>query len=170
MKDGKPLHLVFITMTGSAALDTEMLEAQSMLAAVGIDSELKSFSPSLYYAPGDGPWARGDFDLAIDANNSGPDPDDSDIFSCASREPNGFNAARYCTPEMDALQRASLQQPDPVKRRPLVARIEELAVSDVPYVFIANPPIEFAKVRSLRNATPSAQYDFYRVEDWSFST
>jgi peptide/nickel transport system substrate-binding protein len=171
VRGGKRLHLVVIDFAGSVSGRTIDAQVQQMLAAVGIEAEFKYFSPSIYYSPAasGGPIAKGDFDLAGYSFNANPDPLDDELYTCAAREPNGYNAARYCSSRMDALQAASLAELDAAKRRSLVAKIERLAVTDVPYVFLYHTPFRYVESPALRDARPSFGTVLYRIWDWSFA-
>jgi peptide/nickel transport system substrate-binding protein len=171
VKGGTRLHLAVIDFSGSVTGRNIDAQVQSMLAEVGIEVELKYFSPSLYYSPAanGGPVAKGDFDLAFYSFSSGGDPLDDEIYGCAHREPNGFNAARYCSPQMEALQNASLTQLDPKKRLDDVARIQALAVSEAPYVFLYHTPFRVIHARRLKGSAASLGSVVYRVNAWSFA-
>lgn len=171
VKDGKRLRLSLIGISGSVTRRNVDTQVQSMLAGVGIEVELKYFSPSLYYAPpaDGGPVAKGDFDLAASDESAGGDPNNENIYTCSHREPNGFNAARYCNSAMEALQRASLIELDPKKRLAIVAKIEALAVSDAPYVFLYYTPFCTIHSKRLRNSASALNPEYYRVDTWFFA-
>lgn len=171
VKNGVRLHLVDIDFAGSVTgrnLDTQI---QQMLADVGVEVELKYYSISLYYSPAaqGGPISKGDFDIAAYIFSASSDPLDDEIFGCASRAPNGFNAARYCSPEMEKLQSASLAELDPEKRLVDVAKIEALAVSDMPYVFLYHTPLRVIRTPRLANSRATFGAPLYKIQDWSFA-
>ncbi|MGH7729414.1 MAG: ABC transporter substrate-binding protein [Vulcanimicrobiaceae bacterium] len=170
-RDGHRLALTLIDFSGSVSGHTIDVEVQQMLAAVGIATELKYYAPSLYFGPAadGGPLYLGEFDLAAFQFVAGNDPLNDFLYRCANAAPNGFNAARYCSPKMEALQAASLRELDPVKRLALVAKIEQLAATDVPYVFLYHTPWRVVHTPSLRDAGPTLGSEWNQVNRWSFA-
>jgi peptide/nickel transport system substrate-binding protein len=134
---GRPgAPLVLVSDVANATQRRLAVEIQSMLHAVGIETELKSYPADLLYAPAGfgGILNGGRFDLAIVPWYAGIDPDNSSQFLCASFPPNGYNESRYCNPEMEALQRAALTTYDQSRRRVAYGKIESLVVRDNPIV------------------------------------
>ncbi|HTV74197.1 MAG TPA: peptide ABC transporter substrate-binding protein [Candidatus Acidoferrales bacterium] len=168
---GRPLHLDAITMSGSATSRVEDAQIQQMLRAVGIDVQFKSYAPSIYYAPASdgGPANSGRYDLADIGIKANPDPENDEIYTCASRPPESLNLAWYCNPRMDALQAASLQAEDPSVRLRYVAQIEQLAASEVPYVFLYHTPFRLVWVSTLQRTHSNPNDYWYDVRNWTFS-
>ena len=169
-KSGEPLHLDGIDLGGSTTSASIDVQVVQMLRDVGIDIAFKYSNVALYYDPVAGPLAKGEFDIAAFGFSANIDPANDELYTCAARAPNGFNVARYCSPEMDALQRASLTTLDPKRRAALVVKIEELAVRDVPYVFTYHTPFRLIwnpKLHRTRTNFGSAWYD---INHWYFTS
>jgi peptide/nickel transport system substrate-binding protein len=74
---------------------------QEQLRRAGIDASLKAFPASEFNAPG-GPLRSGHFTLAANWWIGAADPEQSVIFACSQRGPNGNNDSNYCNPQFDA--------------------------------------------------------------------
>jgi ABC-type transport system substrate-binding protein len=146
------------------------VQVQSMLHAVGIDAQIKDFAPATYFAPASagGPLASGNYDLGGFGWLSGTDLDDSNLFTCAARPPNGRNYTRYCSLEMEALQRRARAAYDDAQRRALYAKIEALLVRDVPMVFVSYPRLRAVRSADLRRPAPNFVTQWWNVAAWSF--
>ena len=166
-KDGRRLTIRLIDYSGSVTGRNEDVQVQSMMRAVGMDVSLQYFNPSLYYAP-NGPLSEGKFDAADVGFVGGVDPQDDELFTCANRAPHGDNFARYCSPQMDALQDASLREYDPVKRRASIAAIEALALRDAPYAFSYYTPWRIVEDPALRRPVAGLTNPWYDVAHWTF--
>jgi|GEM_PF-7057321 len=92
---------ISLTFAGLPGLgDRVGLLLQAQLNAVGVDLQLKSFSPQEYFAP-NGPLYSGGFDLALDGIAYNRDPDLASTFSCAAVHGSGRNFSHFCDPALD---------------------------------------------------------------------
>ncbi len=171
VKGGNALRLQIISFSGSASGTSAGVQIQQMLRRVGIDTEFKSFSPSLYYSPASagGPVSSGDFDLASYTFQGGADPTNDELYSCAGRLPNGFNAANYCNPKMESLQAAAEREYNPGRRNKIFQQIEDLAVQDATYLFVYHTPYRIVQNPLLQRPTASQGTQWYDVNTWMFS-
>ena len=170
VREGKRLELVMAGFAGSASARAVDVQVQSELREVGIDAQIKDYAAATYFAPAaaGGPLAAGNFDLATTNWLSGTDLDDSVLFTCAARPPNGRNYENYCSQEMDALQREALRTYDDTKRRALYAKIEALLVRDVPMAFISHPKVRVYRNADLHRPQPNGVTLWWHVAQWSF--
>jgi peptide/nickel transport system substrate-binding protein len=167
MKNGQPLALVMALRQGATG-DTEMaVMVQAWLRAVGIKLSIKSYPGSMLFAVGpSGVLDPGKYDIDISGFTYSADPDDSAEYMCANRPPNGFNWTRYCSAQMDALQREALTTYDISKRKAAYSKIETLLLQDVPQVFIYYQPQISAIDPSLHNFKPSMVTPMWNAEQW----
>jgi len=172
VKNGVPLRLTYIAYSGSVSLASLDVQLIQMLRDVGIDTEYKTYSPALYFAPANegSPLGAGAFDIAAISFLGGNEPGNGYIYRCASRSPKGFNLARYCNPEMDRLQDAVATEYDPARRRLIVQRIEDLAVADAPYAFLYHTPLRVIYNPALVPTPPALGNEWYRLDRWSFTS
>ncbi len=137
-KNGQPLSLDLSTNSSNATRRLAETQVQAMLHAVGIDSVIKNYPSSLFFATAGqgGTLAGGKYDLAISGWIAGIDPDDHSLYACNQFPPAGTNYDRYCSPAMDAAQRAALDTYDQTQRKNAYSTIQELIARDVPELVI----------------------------------
>ena len=169
-KNGVPLLLQFISPSGSASGESIDLQVMQMLRDVGIGISYKTFSTSLYYEPASagGPLFGGTFDIAGMGVGGNSDPTNDELFGCASRIPDGFNTAGYCSAEMERLQGLEQREYDPVRRNAIISKIEALAVADSPYVFLYHPARLVVYDATLERPPASLNDAWYHISTWSF--
>ena len=138
VKNGNRLALTLVYAAGQTETQAVVVQIQDMLKQIGIDVELHGYDSSMLFAlaANGGILSGGKFDLDISSFIERPDPDDSRLLTCANRAPLGFNASRYCSPEMEAAQRESLESFDRAKRRAAISKIQHIVVRDVPEIYL----------------------------------
>jgi len=171
MRDGKRLTFVMADYGGSPSVQSMDVQVQSLLRAVGIEGQIKDYAAATFFAPASagGPLASGNYDLAFFGWQAGTDLDNSTLFACASRPPNGRNFENYCSREMEALQREALSTYDDAKRRAAYAKIEALIVRDVPMAFVTYPRLRVERNVDLRRPEPNGVTLWWHVAEWSFA-
>jgi len=137
-KNGETLSLVIVTNNASITRRREALEVQAMLREAGINAEIKSFPADVLFAPAGmgGILQLGKFDLTVSGWYAGIDPDDSTQFTCQNFPPGGYNYSRYCSAQMQVLQRLALMRYDRPSRRQAYDAIQALLLRDNPMLFI----------------------------------
>jgi len=170
VKNGQPLALVMALRQGATGDTSMAVMVQSSLHAVGIRMSIKTYPGSMLFALGpSGVLDPGKYDIDISGFTYTADPDDSAVYLCADRPPNGFNWTRYCSAQMDRLQAAALTTYDVARRKAEYARIETLLAQDVPQVFIYYQPQISAIDPSLQNFKPSMITPTWNAQDWYFT-
>jgi peptide/nickel transport system substrate-binding protein len=168
VRDGRPLSLELAYGQGSVGAQNAVEQVQQQLRAIGVAVSLKSFDYALYYAAeqAGGILLSGKYDLALYAWIAGADPNNADQWICAAIPPNGNNAARYCSAQMDAAQRVALSTFDRVVRKRAYARIETLLEIDAPCAFITDIPQRYVLTRRLRNFKPNGISEGWNAQQW----
>jgi len=138
VRDGKRLALTYVFWTGTPLLGALAVQVQAQLRAAGIDLTLRSYDANLLFAH-DGPYARGNFDLAYVQFWNYDDPEDALFFSCAARAPAGFNYARWCDPQFERDSDLGVGNVDRAARRAAYARTQRRILTQVPMVVLAYP-------------------------------
>jgi peptide/nickel transport system substrate-binding protein len=171
-RNGKRFSVVMADYAGSTSVQTLDVQVQSMLKAVGIEGQIKDFAAATFFAPASagGPLASGNYDLALFGWIAGTDLDNSTLFACASRAPNGRNFENYCSPEMEALQREALATYDDTKRRAIYAKMEALILRDVPMAFVNYPRLRIGRNADLHRPQPNGVTLWWHVGEWSFGS
>jgi len=134
VKNGQKLTLDIAYNVSNATRRAAVVQVQSMLKAVGIRVDVKSYQGGLLFATmgQNGILQNGKFDLAWTGWVAGIDPDQSSLFFCSAQPPHGSNETHYCHPEMDAAQNMALTEYDRPTRNKAYAKIEGLLTRDVP--------------------------------------
>ncbi|HTW84359.1 MAG TPA: peptide ABC transporter substrate-binding protein [Candidatus Sulfotelmatobacter sp.] len=153
-KGGKPLALTYVQFPESQTGVRVAVVVQRELQARGIDLTIKSLSNAQLFLPKaeGGTLATGRFDLAYVPWPMGADPDDAFLLAC-----DGFaNYARWCDPQVDALERRAQVAPDRAERARLYGQIERRVADAVPIVFLFDPSYSYAYRTSLHGFFPNA--------------
>jgi peptide/nickel transport system substrate-binding protein len=144
-KNGKPLSLQIAYNVENATRRAVAVQVQAMLSAVGIDAQIKAYPANLFFATygQGGVMTTGKFDLSVFGWIAGYDPDDHSLFDCddipRASHPDGVNYFRYCSPAMDAAQRAALGTYDQNARKNAYSTIQKLLARDLPEDYLWIP-------------------------------
>jgi peptide/nickel transport system substrate-binding protein len=169
VKNGNRLSLQLVYGQGSQVIRAITQQLQQMYKPLGVDIQLKSYDYAVLYeaAQSGGILYGGKFDLAMYAWISGGDPDNASQFMCDQIPPKGNNVARYCSPEMDALQREALTTFDRDKRKAAYSKIESLVLRDAPGAFLYYQPQRYARIPDLQNFAPNGISEGWNAQEWS---
>jgi ABC-type transport system substrate-binding protein len=132
----KPLHLEMAYNVSDQTARKAIVVLQSALAATGIALDPKGYPNEMLTGPAStgGIMESGRFDVLLARILNGPEPDNSAEYGCAAVAPNGYNFARYCSQEMERLQRIATTSYERDVRRRAYAQIETLLESDLPQI------------------------------------
>ncbi len=133
VEDGTGLSIDFVHFP-TYALYGELLRDQ--LARVGFDVTLRSFEPAVFVEE---VFRARDFDLAVVSYCNGTDPEIGvrRMYVSESIAPVPFsNAAAYRNPRIDSLFDEARSSLDRERRRALYREIQEIAVQDLPYLWM----------------------------------
>ncbi|MBV9720015.1 MAG: peptide ABC transporter substrate-binding protein [Candidatus Eremiobacteraeota bacterium] len=134
MKQGRTLN-VTIAYAPERGTWMEVIE-QEQLRRAGIDASLKPYPAALFNAPG-GPLRTGNFTLAAAQWIGAADPEQSVLFSCSQRGPNGNNSMNYCNRRFDALFDDQSVTSDDRRRRRDFIEMQRIVRNDAPVVPVA---------------------------------
>ncbi|HEX3550376.1 MAG TPA: peptide ABC transporter substrate-binding protein [Candidatus Elarobacter sp.] len=167
-KGGIPLALTYVQFPESQTGVRVATVVQNELEARGLRVTIKSLSNAQLFLPRaqGGTLATGAFDLAYVPWPMGADPDDSFLLACGGNA----NYARWCDPQVDALERRAVVAPSVAERKALYARIERRVADQVPIVYLFDPSYSYAYRTSLHGFFPNAfdpTWDAYR---WTMSS
>ncbi len=164
-----PLQLLLVTDTGDVTHAREAVQLQALLRKIGVAIEVKMYPADLLYAPAGagGVITGGKFDLALFPWFSGIDPDDSAQFSCVNAAPHGWNVARYCNREMDALQKQALTHYDRPARERAYHSIQAMLARDNPLVFFWWRRQAQALSVDLHGFAPNPVTESWNAWEWS---
>ena len=167
-KGGQKLVLTIATNVSNATRRKGLVQVQSMLHAVGIVVEEKTYQGALLFATmgQGGVLQTGHFDLAWTGWVAGFDPDNNTLFTCGARPPNGNNETRYCNPELDAAENEALTNFDIPTRKKAYAKIESLLTRDVPQLSVWWPRQIQPVNPDFRNFTPNPVTETWNAYTW----
>jgi peptide/nickel transport system substrate-binding protein len=133
-KNGQRLSLQVSYNVENATRRAIAIQVQSELKAIGIDAPLKGYPANLMFATfgQGGILTNAKYDLNISGWTAGYDPDDNSLYGCDQFPPAGTNYTRYCSPEMERLQRLALGTYDEETRKKAYSGIQKLLARDVP--------------------------------------
>jgi peptide/nickel transport system substrate-binding protein len=164
-----PLNVVLVTDTANVTHKREAVQVQAMLHDIGIQAEVKTYPGDLLYAPAGagGIVHGGKFDIALWPWYAGTDPDNSSQFTCAFMPPNGYNDARYCNPQMEALQKTALSHYDRATRTRAYHGIEALLARDNPILFFWWQRQQEALSSNVKGFDPNPAVESWNSWQWS---
>jgi peptide/nickel transport system substrate-binding protein len=145
-KNGTPLSLTIIS-GGSPGLIT-----QEALRRAGFPTDVKILPPLLFNAP-DGPVRRGHFNVLLDGWIGGSDPEQSVVFACSQRGPNGSNRSNYCNARFEAAYYDQAVTTSAARRRSDFIQMQRIIREDVPAVplsFVATIDLVSNRVTGFR--------------------
>jgi peptide/nickel transport system substrate-binding protein len=169
IKNGARLSLQLVYGQGSQLVRQITTQVQQLYKPLGVDIQLKSYDYAVLYAAAQsgGILNGGKFDLAMYAWISGGDPDNASQFLCNAIPPNGNNIERYCSPEMDALQKQAMSTFDQSVRKAAYAKIERLVLRDAPGAYLYYQSQRYAHIPELQNFEPNGISEGWNAQDWT---
>ncbi|MHB8462980.1 MAG: peptide ABC transporter substrate-binding protein [Vulcanimicrobiaceae bacterium] len=169
-KNGKRLDVLLVYGNTGTTVQDFVVSIASMLRSIGVESTMKGFALSLFYAPAQehGILNSGNFDLALYPWVSGSDPDNSSQFLCAEIPPAGNNIFRYCSKKTDALEIDALRTYGRTARKRDYAQIEEQLMNDVPLDVLAYPGLLYVTSNRFHGFRPNGISEGWNAQDWHF--
>ena len=132
--DGTEFNIDYHGFAGTQTTYGETLRTQ--LKDVGITVQVKTEDNPTFSAA---VFTRRDFDTAIASYCNGDDPEIGVRRQYDSKQIGATafsNGAGYSNPEVDALLDRGAREPDPAKRTPIYRQLQEIAVRDLPYMWM----------------------------------
>jgi peptide/nickel transport system substrate-binding protein len=166
---GRRLSLVIANVAGSATGNAATVLVQRNWHDAGIEATVKNYPSSLFFASygAGGVLQRGKFDAAFFSWSSGTDPDDSTLWMCDQRPPNGQNVYGYCNSALDAAERLALGSNDRAVRKAAYDKIQNSLASDVPALIAWYERRMSVANSDLRNYRPAhAVSSFWNCYEW----
>jgi peptide/nickel transport system substrate-binding protein len=153
-KNGQRLEFQYSTTAGNLWRSDDQLINQANFLKIGIKLDIMNYPASTFFGsllPGGVP---GKYDIAEFAESGAYDPDNSILLTCAEKGLGNF--AFYCSPQMEALQKQQLSTGDSTARKAAIEGINQLEVTDVPFIVEFSPPDLAVYKKGTHNYLPSA--------------
>ena len=171
-KDGVPLRIVFSTVAGIIDREQTQVILQSRWRELGVDTQLKNYPPSTFFAPaqGGGILFGGKFDVALSAFFMRSTDPSRTSFDASSRiPPAGLNHAFWRNARVDALEAQGTGIYDEAARKRIYDKIQQIEAADVPYVTMrwwTDIAMHDVRLHGIRPAPIGSTY--WNVQDWTF--
>lgn len=162
-KDGRPFEFTILTNQGNDIRVRTAEIIQRRLQEIGIRVKIRTVE-----------WAtflkqfieKGRFEAVLLGWNTGPDPDQYDIWSSTKTKPGELNFIHYRNPEVDKLLNEGRHTFDKEKRRQAYFRLQEILAEDQPYTFLFVPDALPAISRRFRGINPAPAGIDYNFTKW----
>lgn len=156
-KQGRPLEIELIVMSGGG---TTMQFAQML------QSELKSMGVSLEIMVLDGSVAiqrmlEGRYESILFAWDLDPDPDPFAVFHSSQMPPRGQNFVFYSNPEADRLMDGGRRELDHSKRVDIYQRLHEVIAEDQPYAWTVQVSLKWAINKRVKGVEVSPKFGLF---------
>jgi peptide/nickel transport system substrate-binding protein len=153
-KNGERLEFQYSTTAGNLWRSDDQLINQANFLKIGIKLDIMNYPASTFFGSVLPAGKPGQYDIAEFAESGTYDPDNSILLTCAEK---GLgNLAFYCTPQMEALQKQQLSTGDPTARQKAFDGINQLEVTDYPFIVEFGSPDIAVYKKGTHNYLPSA--------------
>ncbi|HYA99047.1 MAG TPA: peptide ABC transporter substrate-binding protein [Ktedonobacteraceae bacterium] len=161
-KNGERLEFQYSTTAGNLWRADDQLINQANFKKIGIKLDIQNYPASTFFGPfltGGQPSpptgaVSGKYDIAEFVESGTYDPDNSVFLTCA--EKGSGNLAFYCSQQMDALQKQQLSTGDNAARQKAFDGINQLEVTDFPFILEFGAPDLAVYKKGANNYLPSA--------------
>ncbi len=135
-KNGKKLTLVISTTAGRIPREMTEQILQQDWKKIGVDLVIKNYDAGKFFATYDegGILDTGDYDLAVFAWGSSPDPDNYTLWHSAQFPPAGQNNVFWSNKRVDELIITSRKELDVNKRKAMIDEIQQIMWEEVPMI------------------------------------
>jgi peptide/nickel transport system substrate-binding protein len=176
VKDGKKLKLVFQTSINAPRQKTQAIVKQACQRA-GIDIELKSVTPSVYFSsdaanPDTARKFYADIQMLTTGVGAPPDPEGlmrqflSSEIAAKENKWQRSNATRWHNAAYDNLFHAAEAELDPVKRAALFIAMNDMVVEDGVVIPVVCRPQVSAISKKLKATLSGWDNTFWNLKDW----
>ncbi|HEY1975810.1 MAG TPA: peptide ABC transporter substrate-binding protein [Candidatus Baltobacteraceae bacterium] len=169
-RNGVSLAPTFVYIQSRPEVQAFALLLQAQLQRAGIALTLRPYTEQEYGAPASagGPLFSGRFQMALLNLLIALDPSTGYLFGCDDGTPTGFNVTRYCNPEVDRANAASLRTYDPKERAAQSAVVQREVARDLPLVPVWQQANAVAYPGNLSGVDPAAYFIFGNVAKWRY--
>jgi peptide/nickel transport system substrate-binding protein len=169
-RGGQPLALRLLTTSDKPSRSRAAQIWRRQWREAGIQLTLETAPGSVVFgsARSKGKLASGDFDLALVASTSRPDPDATFRWRSDQVPPEGQNRSRYQNPEMDELLDAGQRTVDLQARKAIYHRVAETLATDLPVIPIltwSSIDVTSERLQGFR-PNPTLRGNLWNVWEW----
>src|SRR6266516_1380815 len=153
-KSGQRLEFQYSTTAGNLWRSDDQLINQANFLKIGIKLDIMNYPASTFFGSVLPTGKPGQYDIAEFAESGAYDPDNSLLLTCAEKGTGNF--AFYCTSQMEALQKQQLSTGDATARQKAFDGINQLEVTDYPFIVEFSSPDLAIYKKGANNYLPSA--------------
>jgi peptide/nickel transport system substrate-binding protein len=153
-KGGERLEFQYSTTAGNLWRADDQLINQANFKKIGIKLNIMNYPASTFFGSILPAGKPGTYDIAEFAESGAYDPDNSLNLTCAEKGTGNF--AFYCTSQMEALQKQQLSTGDNAARQQAFDGINNLEVTDYPFIVEFSSPDLAIYKKGANNYLPSA--------------
>jgi len=153
-RNGQRLEFQYSTTAGNLWRSDDQLLNQANFMKIGIKVDIMNYPASTFFGSVLPAGKPGQYDIAEFAESGAFDPDNSILLTCAEK---GLgNYAFYCTSQMETLQKQQLSTGDNTARETAFDGINQLEVTDTPFIVEFSSPDLAIYKKGTHNYLPSA--------------
>lgn len=128
-KDGQELSFTMYGIAGNAVAEATLVAMQEYWNQIGV---AMTPSPEPFPALVQRITETFDFEAFLVGFSWGAAVDQSTMFTCGAAGGNGFNITSYCNPEVDAILKEALSEPDQARRIELYTQFQNIVSEELP--------------------------------------
>jgi len=153
-RNGQRLEFQYSTTSGNLWRSDDQLLNQANFMKIGIKVDIMNYPASTFFGSVLPAGKPGQYDIAEFAESGAFDPDNSILLTCAEKGLGNF--AFYCTSQMETLQKQQLSTGDNTARQTAFDGINQLEVTDTPFIVEFSSPDLAIYKKGTHNYLPSA--------------
>ncbi len=171
-KNGVPLQITFGTIAGIIDRAQTQVLLQSRWHDLGVDTVLKTYPPSTFFAPAQagGIMYSGKLDITMCAFPIPTDDPVRDVYETSGAlPPQGVNHAFWRNSRVDALEAEGVRTDDPAARARIYTELQRIEAAQIPYVTLRWwTTIAMHDVRLHGVRPPPLGSTFWNANEWTF--
>lgn len=153
-RNGQRLEFQYSTTAGNLWRSDDQLLNQANFMKIGIKVDIMNYPASTFFGSVLPAGKPGQYDIAEFAESGAFDPDNSILLTCAEKGLGNF--AFYCASQMETLQKQQLSTGDNTARQTAFDGINQLEVTDTPFIVEFSAPDLAVYKKGTHNYLPSA--------------
>ena len=165
-KNGQRLEFQYSTTANNLWRADDQLINQNNFKKIGIKLDIQNYPASTFFGSFLPAGQPGKFDIAEFEESGAYDPDNSIILTCA--EKGSGNLAFYCNPQMETLQKQQLSTGDNTARQQAFDGINNLIVTDHPFIVEFAAPDLGIHMKGTNNWVPGALGNGSSINIWTW--
>ncbi|HEY0372225.1 MAG TPA: ABC transporter substrate-binding protein [Thermoanaerobaculia bacterium] len=144
---GQPFRFTLLISEGSKTSVDQAQIYQDSLRKIGVQMEISTLDGAAFFDR----ILTGNYQGAMMAWTSDPDPDPYSLFHSKQTPPSGLNVVHYASPEADQLLERGRRTFDRAERTDIYHQLHDVIAADQPYLFMVQVGMKWAVDKRVRN-------------------